>query len=283
MIHSTSNVVSPLYISISCSIFSFVTDKSCTNNNPEDIIDQVTTADAEQCLALCQSQQQCSHFLWFDDQAPLPDYCYLYQSDCGELTACFHCQSGALQCLYPPTSTTTVEPPTTTEEPTTTAEATTTVEPPTTTIITTPTTTETVLPAECSEYLIMDDASRNNNHGDEGYCDDNDGHPTSPDWQGGRKWYRMLPPAGVVMPETSLERNHCGTRFPGWIRGSHPIHAGENKQVDVCFSREYDGNGDDCHIYLNNKLQITKCDNFYVYFLPETQDCNLRYCAAENF
>ena len=74
------------------------------------------------------------------------------------------------------------------------------------------------LPPECTNYLIMNDASRSVHHGTKfrGYCDDD--YPffdTSPDWQGSNKWYRMMPPAGVVIPQTPAERDHCGTEYPG--------------------------------------------------------------------
>ena len=64
------------------------------------------------------------------------------------------------------------------------------------------------LPAECAEYLILDHPTRNIHHGAEVYSDAENNcisYVTSPDWQGGNYWYRMLPPAGVVIPQTSLE------------------------------------------------------------------------------
>ena len=38
----------------------------------------------------------------------------------------------------------------------------------------------TELPPECNDYLILDDSTRNVNHGEENYCDDDD-YKTSPD------------------------------------------------------------------------------------------------------
>ena len=135
------------------------------------------------------------------------------------------------------------------------------------------------LPPQCYEYLILDDSTRNVNHGvEEAYCDndnDDDWATTSPDWQG-ENWYRMMSPAGVVMTETSLERAHCGTYYPGWIRGTHPTDEGETVTVEVCFSWF-----DDCS-YTQN-IDITNCGEYYVYLLPETPMCHLRYCAASTF
>ena len=136
----------------------------------------------------------------------------------------------------------------------------------------------TELPPECNDYLVLDDSTRNVHHGNEEYyCDW--ANTTSPDWQGSN-WYRMMPPAGVVITETSLEMYHCGTSFPGWIRGTHPTDEGEQVDVEACFSADY-GNGDDC--YYTQNIKITNCGEYYVYFLPESPRCATRYCAASTF
>ena len=136
----------------------------------------------------------------------------------------------------------------------------------------------TELPPECNDYLILNDPTRNVNHGVEDYSD-NDECP-SQDWQGSNNWYRMMPPAGVVITETSLEWKHCGTTAPGWIRGTHPTDEGEKVTVEVCFSYD-DGDVDDCH-YTQN-IDITYCGEYFVYLLPETPGCAKRYCAASTF
>ena len=136
------------------------------------------------------------------------------------------------------------------------------------------------LPPECNDYLILDDSTRNVNHGQEKfYCDNDGGSFPSPDWHG-RNWYRMKSPAGVVMTETSLEMDYCGTDHPGWIHGTHPTDEGETVTVEVCFSF-YNGFGDDC--YWSQNIQITNCGEYYVYFLPEAPQCGCRYCAASTF
>jgi len=103
---------------------------------------------------------------------------------------------------------------------------------------------------------------------------------TTPDWQLGNQWYRMMPPAGQVIPETSLKTDHCGTALPGWIRGSHPIEDGHSKKVEVCFSDDV-GDGDDCRY--TQDILVTKCGEYLVYYLPETPSCQLRYCSANSF
>ena len=86
------------------------------------------------------------------------------------------------------------------------------------------------VPVECEEYQILDDYSRNSRCGQPGhspwsYCDHNDRDDTSPDWRGGNRWYRFLPPAGLVMPEYPQKVTQCGTGIsvaPGWLHDSHP-------------------------------------------------------------
>ena len=143
----------------------------------------------------------------------------------------------------------------------------------------------TELPPECSDYLIMDDSSRNVHNGYEKYTDeDNDyncGYDTSPDWHG-RNWYRMMPPAGVVITETSLTDHHCGSLRPGWIQGSHPTNEGEQVDALVCFSADAgDGAGGECE--WGKPIQITHCGDFYVYYLFQVPACAARYCAADKF
>ena len=133
------------------------------------------------------------------------------------------------------------------------------------------------LPPECTEYLILDDPSRNVNHGYEMYCD-SDFEWASPDWQHGNSWHRMMSPAGVVIPETAPGMDHCGTHLPGWITGTHPTEEGQQVEVEVCFSS---GDGDNDCLY-NQRILVTNCGAYFVYFLAEVQYCWARYCAADS-
>ena len=101
---------------------------------------------------------------------------------------------------------------------------------------------------------------------------------TSPDWQGGKNWYKMMPPAGVIIPEVSLRYHQCGTKFPGWLNNAHPAEGGQQIEGEVCFSWDVD-DGDNCHWSQN--ILVTNCGSYFVYFLPQTPACHLRYCAAE--
>ena len=157
---------------------------------------------------------------------------------------CYQCQSGSLNCLYPPE-----------------------------------------YPEECFNYLILKDSTRNVRHrnafyGDHDDCS-NECFNTSPDWQGGNNWYRMMPPAGIVIPQTSVKMRHCGTAYPGWIRGTHPTDVGQQVKVEVCYSAD-NGNGDDCAV-VDGSILVTNCEAYYVYLLTDINvGCGNRYCAADN-
>ena len=141
------------------------------------------------------------------------------------------------------------------------------------------------LPEQCAEYMILDDPGRSvyasNTMGD---CLDDDGdwicycdeavssQWTSPDWQGSG-YYRLLFPAGAKLPESSPGYKHCGTKGPGWLRGEHPQDVGAEENMIVCF--DY---GEGCDYTAD--ITVTNCDGYYVYMLPDTPDCLLRYCAA---
>jgi len=130
-------------------------------------------------------------------------------------------------------------------------------------------------PPECTSYLELNDETRGV-HGktdDLMYCDGVDVSP-SPDWQGGDKWYRMMPPAGTVIPEFIPKEGDCGTNATGWLNGKHPEHAGTNTESTVSF------NYLDTPCWGYEQVSITNCGGFFVYKLPEVPFCNFRYCAV---
>ena len=79
------------------------------------------------------------------------------------------------------------------------------------------------------------------------------------------------------MPESSPGRDHCGTYRPGWLNTTHPTNINVPKQAKVCF---HGYQGDECGYSLN--IWVTNCGDFYVYYLPDTPACNLRYCGADH-
>ena len=136
------------------------------------------------------------------------------------------------------------------------------------------------LPPECNDYLVLDDPTRNVNHGYEYNGDVSGSYCTSVDWQGRNQWYRVIPPAGEVIPQTSVKWSHCGTYNGGWINGNHPTDVGQHVEVEVCFSADGYEDYDDCVAHHN--IGVTNCGSYFVYYLTgEGISCGVRYCSAD--
>ena len=88
----------------------------------------------------------------------------------------------------------------------------------------------------------------------------------------GPGWYRMMEPAGTKIPEQPPPKNHCGTVATGWLNGSHPSQIGEKVTREVCFNY-----GTKC--WRKTTITIINCSGFFIYNLPNTPTCELRYCA----
>ncbi|KAI8498257.1 hypothetical protein Bbelb_242010 [Branchiostoma belcheri] len=95
-------------------------------------------------------------------------------------------------------------------------------------------------------------------------------------------WYRFEAHSqSVKIPEQCVEPYHCGTHFPLWLDGPHPI----NSQVadrDVCAN--YGRPGDCCSDTIS--IRVKKCTedggkNFYAYCLSPARACNQAYCAGK--
>jgi hypothetical protein len=87
-------------------------------------------------------------------------------------------------------------------------------------------------------------------------------------------WYRFMGDAGSAIATSCIDMNHCGTRYPGWMKGSHPTEAEGTVNRTVC----YNYYGRCC--YWNNNIRVINCGGFYVYeFVKNTPGCYLRYCG----
>ena len=128
------------------------------------------------------------------------------------------------------------------------------------------------IPAECMEYEILDDATRNFEYGAGGYCDDSDFSDPSADWKG-PGWYRMMSPAGTKMLDVAVPSHKCGTYATGWLNGTHPDLLGETVDRTACFN--WDGN--ECNS--STSVKVKNCGGYFLYYLPAYPHCRLRYCA----
>lgn len=123
-------------------------------------------------------------------------------------------------------------------------------------------------------YNTLDLANRNVsfNDGDGGveYCDSTNG--PGPQWQGAG-WYRFQGGAGSQMLESAPAIYACGTDAPGWLNGSHPQPADGIVARTVCFH----WSGNTC--YWSTSVDVVNCQTYYLYSLPVTPACDLRYCG----
>ena len=126
------------------------------------------------------------------------------------------------------------------------------------------------------DYKLLNDSSRNVEYGgNDIYTDNSLSTSKSPDWNG-PGWYRMIEPAGLQLSEKNMIAFRCGTLYPGYLDGTHPIHIGVEKNMTVCFSWI----DDPC--YYSSQIQVKSCGDFYLYYLvtpsPEYPSTT-RYCS----
>ena len=95
----------------------------------------------------------------------------------------------------------------------------------------------------------------------------------SPDWQGAG-WYRFTGPSGYRMPTKTPGVKHCGTLSTGWLKGNHPKIPGQTVNAKVCF-HSY---SNECAKFVD--VEVTNCDEYFVYYLPDTRNGYYRYCAT---
>ena len=126
-------------------------------------------------------------------------------------------------------------------------------------------------PTECSSYTQLSDANRASGkpRGNILKCDRND-LSASP------SWYRFTDAAGTRMPTSPVAINHCGTHAPGWLNGQHPKKEDGVVTRKVCFH----WSNNNCHWSIN--INVRNCGAFYVYKLPRTPHCHLRYCGNKD-
>ena len=90
------------------------------------------------------------------------------------------------------------------------------------------------------------------------------------------RWYRFVGAAGTKMPTTRVPLNRCGTRFSGWLNGTHPTVEDGEVYRTVCFSKIFGG----CKF--SNEISVKNCGSYFIYKLQQLPpDCYLRYCGTD--
>ena len=89
----------------------------------------------------------------------------------------------------------------------------------------------------------------------------------------GGQWYRVTGDAGDTLLMSAPSPDSCGTGLPGWFNGTHPALLYATEDASLCFAMEHD----DCVISLG--FEVSRCDGFFVYRLPDVPSCNMGYCT----
>lgn len=88
-------------------------------------------------------------------------------------------------------------------------------------------------------------------------------------------WYRFSGQAGTHMSTTCIKKYHCGTEYPGWLRGNHPSIQDGNVTRTVCFTKD-----DDNCCYWSVNVTVRNCSGFYVYGIDQVPGhCPFRFCG----
>ena len=128
---------------------------------------------------------------------------------------------------------------------------------------------ESINSAECQDYLVLSNYDRNITQ------NDGNGGVETCDGNMGNKWYRFQGAAGTKMPTSCPPKYSCGTDAPGWMNGSYPSVNDGIVNRKVCFN--WDGN---CCIW-STTIGVRNCKDYYVFKLPQTPNCTLRYCGTD--
>ena len=124
------------------------------------------------------------------------------------------------------------------------------------------------LAPECKNPVVITDGSRSKNAAGPLHCDRWE-LPTI------GKWHRFMGAAGNAMPTSCVPKNRCGTHAPGWLTGGHPTKEQGVVSRKVCFHWWYS-----CCTW-SVYIKVRNCGGYYVYQLPETPACYLRYCTEK--
>ena len=126
-----------------------------------------------------------------------------------------------------------------------------------------------VIPPECKGYVVISDKTRSKDFAGGNLACDQRNLPTV------GKWHRFMGAAGTAMPTSCVPIHRCGTHAPGWLQGSHPTKEQGVVTRKVCFH----WSGNCCKWSVN--INVRDCGEFYVYKLPKSPVCSLRYCAEQ--
>ena len=139
------------------------------------------------------------------------------------------------------------------------------------------------VPAECSNYEVLDDPRRHYSQDViEPFLDDDVSELANKNNWKGRNFYRIMAPAGTKIKEGCVAgESACGGYGQGYITaGTHPAVENERAKLTVSFK-----NGAVCppaSFYLEVEIEVINCGTYYVYDLLDIPEpgSSYVYCAA---
>jgi len=121
---------------------------------------------------------------------------------------------------------------------------------------------------ECNNYKVLSEAYRA-----QGHIAINSGNYRSDHmFDLLPSWYRFQGAAGDRMADECVPMDHCGTKYPGWLSGTHPTVAEGVVIRRVCFSMYQC-----CDEYQN--ITVKNGGAYFVYALPRPSYHSYRYCG----
>ncbi|XP_057308609.1 von Willebrand factor D and EGF domain-containing protein-like isoform X3 [Hydractinia symbiolongicarpus] len=126
----------------------------------------------------------------------------------------------------------------------------------------------------CADYTAVDNYQRSI-----GYKLPSSSHATTCDRKWLATWYRFTSGAGGEMPTSCPPKYGCGSKGSVWLDGTNPTTVGETKKMKACLRA-----GTICCSRIW-EVRVKKCSKngkeYFVYYLPPTPGCPMRYCAGK--
>ena len=135
---------------------------------------------------------------------------------------------------------------------------------------------EVEFPNQCSNYKKLTRSERRFDHtstSSNRKCDITVSSNKASDWKG-EGWYRVEGAAGSQLSEAYSRWKYygCWTHHGGHLIGGHPEINEQTVTRTVCSHTSCTGND-------KKTIKVTKCNGYYVYFLPEMFGCSRGYCT----
>ena len=122
-----------------------------------------------------------------------------------------------------------------------------------------------IYPSQCTNYVSLNWDDYNVNQSASSACTST---LTS-------RWYRLTGNYNEIAEQRSYITGICGAGSPGFLNFSHPATPGNTTNGSIC----YHWNNDVCK-WKSSNVYVTRCSNYYVYYLTPSPTCSLQPCTT---